>query len=456
MTQTPTAEVEQLRKRVQQLEAQLQQAEHAEHEQQGAVRRSHRHAWAWVSGVVIVVACLLAPLSVMSVWASTQISDTTQYVRTIEPLADDPGVQSAIAAEVTTAVLDYVQIDQVTADLLDSLAAQPNVPPRLAAALPGLAGPITNGVEGFTRDQVDKFVASDQFATLWTEVNRAAHDQLVRLLEGDQSGVVTAQGDTVTLNLGPIIEQVKQELVDRGFTLAEKVPAVDRSFVLMQSDAITKAQTGYRLLNAAGAWLPVVALGLFALGVAVAGDRRRALLRGSLGIVGAMLLVGIGLALFRSTYVQSTPAGVLTPDTAGHVFDTLVRFLRTGLRSVAVFGLLLALVAFLSGPSSAAQRTRGVLSGGIGKLRGDAEAAGMNTGRFGAWLHTHRPAMRVSVLVAAGLVLLFWTRPTAWVVVGVAVVAALVMAVIEFLAAPLPPATDDVSAPAPQRVGHDA
>jgi hypothetical protein len=452
MTQTPTAEVEQLRQRVQQLEAQLEQAERAEHAPPTAQPRGHRHAWAWVSGVLIVVACLLAPLSVVSVWASTQISNTDQYVRTIEPLADDPGVQSAIAAEVTTAVLDHIQIDQVTTDLLDSLAAQPNVPPRLAAALPGLAGPITNGVEGFTQDQVQNFVASDQFATLWAEVNRAAHEQLVRLLEGDQNGAVTAQGDTVTLNLGPIIEQVKQQLIDRGFTLAEKIPTVDRSFVLVQSDTVTKAQTGYRLLNAMGAWLPVVALGLFALGVAVAGDRRRALLRGSLGFVGTMILLGLGLAILRATYVQSTPAGVLTPDTAGNVFDTLVRFLRTGIRSVAVFGLLLALVAFLSGPSTSAQRTRGALSGGLGKLRGDAEAAGMNTGRFGAWLYAHKPALRLTVLVAAGLVLLFWTRPDAWVVVGTAIVAALVVAVIEFLAAPLPAAMDSSR----ERVARDA
>ena len=213
MSQTSTSEVDHLRKRVQQLEAELEQTQHVEGQLAApSGRQGGRHARAWVSGVLVVVACLLAPLSVMSVWASTQISDTDQYVRTIEPLADDPGVQSAIAAEVTTAVLDYVQIDQVTADLLDSLAAQPNVPRRLAAVLPGLAAPITNGVEGFTQDQVDKFVASDRFATLWAEVNRAAHDQLVRLLEGDQGGVVTAQGDTVTLNLGPIIEQVKQEL----------------------------------------------------------------------------------------------------------------------------------------------------------------------------------------------------------------------------------------------------
>lgn len=427
-------EVERLRARVQELEAQLEQQESAGGAPAG---RPHRRGWSVVSAALIVVACLLAPLSVVSVWASTQVSDTDQYVRTVAPLADDPGVQAAVATEVTQAVLAEIEVEEVTRELLDALAAQPNVPPRVATALPGLAGPITTGVEGFARDQVEALLASDEFATLWVEVNRAAHAQVVRLLEGDPDGVVTAQGDTVTLNLAPIIARVKEQLVDRGFTLAANVPEVDRSFVLVQSEAVTNAQTFYRVLNTLGGWLPAIALGSLALGVLAAGDRRRAMLRGALGVVAAMLLVGVALAIFRASYVQSTPAGVLTPETAGDVFDTLVRFLRTGLRAVAVFGLILALVAFLSGPSATARGARAVVTRGIGSARWSAESAGLRTGRFGAWLYAHKPALRGTILVVAGFVLLFWTRPTAWVVVGVAVVAALVAVVLEFLAAPL-------------------
>jgi hypothetical protein len=39
-------------------------------------------------------------------------------------------------------------------------------------------------------------------------------------------------------------------------------------------------------------------------------------------------------------------------------------------------------------------------------------------------------------MVLAGLLLMFWTRPTAWVVVGVGLAAVLVLALIEFLGTP--------------------
>lgn len=437
MERSTSDEAEQLRARIHELEAQLQQAEVAT---KGRARmpgsRSHRGAWAATSAVLLILACLLAPLSVISVWADTQVSDTDQYVRTIAPLAEDPAVQAAVAAEVTATVLKSIDIDTVTQELLTSLADRPNMPPRAAAALPALAGPITNGVESFVRTQVAKIVASDEFAKLWGEVNRVAHDEVVRLLAGDPNGAVTAQGDTVTLNLAPIIAHVKQELVNRGFTLAEKIPDVDHSFVLVQSNAVTKAQGAYRLLNTLGTWLPVVVLGLFVLGVLAASDRRRALLRGALGIVAVMLLAGVALAIFRATYVESTPAGILSAEAAGNVFDALVRFLRTGIRTVAVLGLIVALVAYFSGPSSAARGTRSVLVHGIDTLRGGAESAGWRTGRVGVWTHAHKRILRGAILVVGGFVLLFWTRPTAWVVVWVAVVVALVLVVLEFLAQP--------------------
>ena len=119
-----------------------------------------------MSFVALLLACVLAPLSVLSVWASTYVSDTDQYVATVAPLADDPEIQGAVAAEVTTAVLEAVDVKGVTTDLLDTLASQDQVPPRVAPALPALAGPITSGVEGFATTQVERVLASDEFATL--------------------------------------------------------------------------------------------------------------------------------------------------------------------------------------------------------------------------------------------------------------------------------------------------
>jgi hypothetical protein len=451
-----STEVERLRARVQELEGQLPNTGTPS----PAAPERHRSRWYAVGSVVLLtIACILAPLSATAVWASTQVSDTEQYVQTVAPLADDPAVQAAVANDITNAVIEALDVEAFTREALTTLSEQENVPPRVAAALPGLAVPIANGVESFTRTQVTRLVQSPQFAELWERVNTVAHEQLVTLLEGNEGGAVSAQGDTVTLNLAPIIEQVKARLVAEGFTLAERIPTVDRSFVLVQSEAVTNAQTTYRVLNTLGVWLPVIALALFAAGVFLARDRRRAVFRGALGVVGAMLLFGVALAVARIAYIEAVPPDVLSEEAAGNVFDTLVRFLRSGLRTTAVLGLLVALAAWLSGPGKAATRTRETLRHGIGSARSGAEAAGWRAGRFGPWVLAHTRALRAGTFLAAGLVLLFWERPTVMVVVVTALLVGVALVLIEFLGTPPPPPSagaeppEGVSAPEAVPVG---
>ncbi len=442
-----TGEVERLQARVNELEARLAVQQAAP--QPGRAPRQRRKGWgrSFASAVLIVLACLLAPLSVASVWASSQVSDTERYVATVAPLAHDPAVQKAVATALTQEILQRVDVQGFTSDALGALADQPKVPPRIAALLPSLAVPITNGIEGFTRSQVDKFVASSQFVTLWEQANRVAHDQLVHLLSGTQGTAVTAQGDSVTLNLAPLIQQVKHRLVARGFSLADNIPVVDKSFVLVRSDSVTKAQSFYRALNALGSWLPLIAVVLFGLGVLLAREHMRALMVGAFGVVGTMLLLGVLLAIARLGYLNAVPTDVLPQSAAGDVFDTLVRFLRSALRAVAVLFLLIGVGAYVAGSSSSAGRIRGGLGRGIGSLRSGAESAGWRTGRFGTWMYQYKRVLWVVTVVLAGLVIAFWTRPTAAVVVVTALVALVLIGLIEFLAQPpsadAPPSADD-------------
>lgn len=427
-------ELERLRARVGELESELD-ATRAQ-TQPLPVQARPRGRWRSITAAtLIVLSCVLAPLSVTAVWASNQVSDTDRYVQTVAPLADDPAVQSAIAAQVTQQVFKYVDIDTLTTDTLNAISQQ-NLPPRAAAGLQALKVPIVNGLENFTRTQVEKIVASPQFATVWEQANRAAHTQLVNLLSGKQSGAVTAQNGQVTLNLAPIIAQVKDRLVAQGYTIANNIPSVDKSFVLVSSDAVTKAQAGYRLLNALGNWLPVIALALLALGVYIARGHRRALMLGSLGIVGGMLALGVALAVARPLYLDAVPTDVLPRQAAADIFDTLVRFLRNGLRATAVLALIVALGAFFTGPSVTAARTRSNLAKGIGSLRGSAESKGLRTGPVGVWTFEHKRVLRIVVVIAGGLVLTFWSHPTVPVVVVTALVVLLAIGLVELLGAP--------------------
>ena len=149
-----------------------------------------------------------------------------------------------------------------------------------------------------------------------------------------------------------------------------------------------------------------------------------------------MLALGVALAVARVLYLNALPPEVLSRDAGGSIFDTLVRFLRYGLRTIAVLALVVALAAFFTGPSVSAARTRAALTKGIDALRGGAESAGLNTGRFGAWTFAHKRILRIASVVGGALVLTFWSRPTATVVVVTAVVVLLAVGVIEFLGRP--------------------
>ena len=401
--------------------------------------------WAVSSAILLIFACMLSPVAVASVWARTQVSDTSAYVDTVAPLADDPAVQAAIANKVTTVVLDQIDVQKVTSQALTSLSRISSLPPGVAASLPALAAPLTSGIDGFTRDQVNKAVASPQFATVWAQVNRIAHEQVLRLLQGKQGGALSANGNAITLNLGPIIAQVKDRMVASGFSLAQNIPVVNKSFTLVQSDQVRKVQSGYRLLNNLATWLPFLCLALFGGGILLARNRWRAVVRAALGLTASMLVLGVVLTIVRSAYVQSTPAGILTPEAAGHAFDILVRLLRTSLRSLAVLGLVVALAAHLSGSSPSAARSRAAFDRLVARTRGGQEA-----GPVGSWVSARRRTLRGVIVTAAGLVLVFWSHPTGWVVIWTAVIAALLIVALELVAGRPAPSPPSGGTPAPE------
>jgi hypothetical protein len=272
---------------------------------------------------------------------------------------------------------------------VDALAGR-GLSPRVADQLKALTVPIANGVQSFTRTQVGKIVQSQAFANAWEQANRAAHDQVVKALTGQGGGAVTVKNGTVTVNMAAFIQVVKQQLTAAGFTLAQRIPEVNASFVLFQSPDVTRAHAAFNLLNTLGDWLPVIVLLLLVIGVYVAKDHRRALVGAGLGVAAAMLALALGLVVFRSIYLNGIPPGVLPHDAAAVLYDTIMRFLRAGLRTVLVLGLVVAAGAFLTGHSVTAVRTRRSLVRAIGWVRGSAERAGLRSGPVGTWVYERR------------------------------------------------------------------
>jgi hypothetical protein len=404
-------------------------------------RRRHVGWRTPVALVLIVVGCLLAPLSVLAVWTANEVSSTSRYVESVEPLVHDPAVQNALTDKITTQITTHLNVTGYTDQAAAALTSRGLT--RVGALLQTFGPSISSAVTGFIHGQVHKIVTSPQFARVWVQANTAVHEQLVKALSGQGGSSVSVSNGQVVLSLGPFINLVKQDLVKRGFTLAGKLPAINPTLSLFSAKYLVKAQSGYRLTNDLKIVLPIVTLLLLALGVYVARSHRRALIGAGLGLAASMVVLGAGLLIFRGVYLNSVPSDVLPADAAAVLFDTLVRFIKEGLRTILVVGLVVAAGAFLTGPSVSAVKIRKAFSSGLGWVRQSGEHAGVRTGPVGTWTYSHRKGLRISAVSLAALLFVFWGRPTAVVVVVIAILLLVVLGLIELIATrpPAQPAT---------------
>jgi hypothetical protein len=261
---------------------------------------------------------------------------------------------------------------------------------------------------------------------------------------GGRNGAVGVSNGQVTLDLAPLEAVAKQDLAARGLTVVNKIPPVHATFVLFPSKNLAKAQAGYRLINDLKIVLPVVTLALLGLGVFAARSHRRALIGAGLGFAAAMLVLGAGLVIARTIYLNSLPASA-SADPAAAAFDILVRFIKTALRTLLVTGLIVAVAAYFTGPSAAAVATRSAFSSGLGALRRSGESAGLSTGPAGTWTYAHRHALRIAAVALAALIFVFWGRPTAVVAIVIAVLLLVALGLIQLVGRP-PPQTTPASA----------
>lgn len=323
-----------------------------------AVTRPGRHRWrAAAAAALVVVGLLVSPVAVVSAWARSTLTDTDRFVATYAPLADDPAVQAFLTDQVVAAVEQAVDVDQLTSDLVDGLV-QLGTGPRTTAALQALRATAVQAIDDLLRSRTQAFLDSDAFGAVWREALRASHAQATATLAGDPGAVVVASDDgALTVQLRPIVAAVRDRLVAQGFTLAARVPDVDRQVEVATVQQLPSLRRGYDVVLATGAWLAPVALALVAGGVLVAVRRRRALVAAAVGEVVAMGVLALGLVVVRGVAVSQAPATV--PEAVVRAFVTAVTgpMVATAGTVAAVAGLV-AVAVWVTGAGAVAVRVR--------------------------------------------------------------------------------------------------
>jgi hypothetical protein len=366
---------------------------------------------------LVVLGCVLTPVSIVAVWIHATLLDTDQWVDTVGPLIDSPNVQDAVAARLTTAVINGADLEDRVEDVLPTRAQV-------------LAPAIVEGARQAVGAVSLRIVQSDQFETLWDQANRRAHKQVVAVLQGKGTDTIQTENGQIVLDLAPLISEVRERLNDRGISLFNDldIKRVDRQIVIFSSEDLRRAQSVVDVLDTLAWWLPIVTVIAFAAAIALSGNRRRTLLRGSLGVALAVGLVLTAFNLGRTAYLDALPERV-NRGAAEDLYDQLLTFLRTSLRTAFVFALVVALAAWLSGPSRVAVRIRQSVGRGVDRT-GDVATAPSGVGSF---VGLHRNVLRVLVVALGLIVLMALAHPSPWSVLIIAVLVLVGLLVIEVL-----------------------
>jgi hypothetical protein len=245
---------------------------------------------------------------------------------------------------------------------------------------------------------------------------------LTRLLKGDESGAITLQGDEVVLDVGDVIDQVKERLVARGLTFVENapIPDVDKQIVLLEAPQLKQLRTIYAFSNPVAQWLIVVVALLYLAAFVL--SRRRPRMTGiiGLGLLGNALLVGFALSVGRQLFINELSGTVFGP--ASSVFyDTLLAYLERGWHVLAWLGVLLVAAGWFAGSNGSGTAARSAVRRGL-ESAGESLPADKFNG-IGRWARANAFWVRYVVL-ALGAVALMWGNQVSpsrlfWSTVGV-------------------------------------
>ena len=185
----------------------------------------------------------------------------------------------------------------------------------LPAKAKPLVVPITNQVKSYAHGLALKFFESPAFGKLWDGLNRHTHEAVVDIMEGKTGPLSTdSRRRRHRGQRRPGAQHHRHELDQRGVTLFNPVKAISTradkglAITIVSKDQIDKYSALFNTIVDLGWAVPVTALVIGVLSIAVAVERRKALLRVSLGVSIVTLLFLAALATGRNSSSTKPPA----------------------------------------------------------------------------------------------------------------------------------------------------
>ncbi len=423
-TDVPTTESAPDADEVARLKAEVEVLQAEVEAQQHRGRGVGRKARNGLVGVLVVFTALCFTATSIGVWASRNFLNNDVFAARIGTVIEEQSVQQALARFTTTEVMTLVDVENLIAEALPDSAQI-------------LAPTLASGVESFVVGKVEEVFASPEFQQLFETIVDTAHQQAVALLEGENSEIVQAGADSVTLNFLPVIDQVLARIgeaspeilgrnVDIPTVTVEDVPEAARqkiedalgvtldddfgTITVYDQGSLQAAQEGIALFNKVVWALVALTIILLPLTLVLSAHRRRTLLQLAVAIAVGMVLVrrlslriqGDVLNLVRIP--ENVPA-------VQAVTDRVVDPLRMGAEIVLWIAAAIVVVAVLTGPYPWVVSLRAKVAHLLRTLVSTARERSQDEETL-VWVHANRDALQWGGAIVGLLAL--WFLDVSW------------------------------------------
>jgi len=328
--------------------------------------RSERHRKKWVFAL-IVLASVLAFLSIYAVWAKRQLLESQTWADTSTKLLENQHIQTAVAGYAVDTLFTNVPVQQ---------NIQAALPPRAAPA----AGPIAGALRQLSYNVALRALQSPKVQQLWEQANKQAQQTLVDVVEKGGS-------EDVKLDLGDIVNQLGEQVGVSN--AASKLPAGAAQITILDNSDLVAAQKALHLLHTLAWALLAVALVLYAVAIYLADGWRRIAFR---DIGWAFIIVGVLSLVLRSLAGHALTNHLATTEAIKPAISSTWTIGTSLLRDIGgatvFYGIVILIGAWLAAPAGLGRSARRELAPVLAS-RGTA---------YGA--------------LAVLLLLLFWWAPT--------------------------------------------
>jgi hypothetical protein len=339
---------------------------------------------------LLTVATLLTVVGIFSAWINRQALNTDNWVNTSTKLLQNEDIQGQLAIYLS---------DQLSANVNVEKELQKALPPKLAP----LAAPVAGALEQLAPQAAEKALQNPKVQELWASANRAAHEALLKVINGGGSNLSTGGGE-VTLNLGTLLGQISERL-GVGGKVAEKLPPEAGQITILKSEQLSAVQSIAKLIRRLPIVLGLLMILLYGSAIYFAGPRRREALR-SVGV--CLFIAGVVTLILRgfvgNEVVDALAKSESVKPAAEAAWSIGTSLLVTVATSVIAFGILLFVAAWLVGPARYAARLRREAAPYVEEHRGGAYVvAGLVFLALIAWAPIHAFSTPLGIILFAVL-----------------------------------------------------